>query len=507
LDGTIATVDLADGSVTDAKIVGISGVKVTGNIVGNAANVTGIVAVANGGTGASTLTGYIKGDGTSSLSASTRIPVADVTGAAPLNSPTFTGIPLLPSSTVAVTQASGDNSTKIATTEFVQAATAGIALQASLDGKADINSPVFTGAPVLPSSTVAVTQASGDNSTKIATTEFVQIATSNATTTATGKIQLAGDLSGNAISPTIAAGAINSSKILDGTIATVDLADASITSEKIVDGTISTSDLANSSVSDAKILGVSGSKVSGNISGNAANVSGTVAVANGGTGATTKVSGFNALSPITTRGDLIFGDNSSSGTRLALGREGQVLTVKSGLPSWQNSNNDSDDDDKDIPDADKDTKGIIRLAGDLTGTAISPVIATGKINSDKILNGSIATVDLANASVTDAKIAGVAGSKITGNITGNAANVSGTVAVANGGTGVTTIAQNRVMLGNGTNAIQTVAPGQSGNVLMSNGTTWVSSSINNSLPIKDLTLSLIYIKLFQKESFSSSDIL
>jgi hypothetical protein len=47
--------------------------------------------VANGGTGATTLTGYIKGTGTTAMTASANIPVADVTGAAPLASPTFTG--------------------------------------------------------------------------------------------------------------------------------------------------------------------------------------------------------------------------------------------------------------------------------------------------------------------------------------------------------------------------------------------------------------------------------
>jgi hypothetical protein len=61
------------------------------NTTGNAANVTGVVAVANGGTGAATLTGYVKGTGTTAMTASSTIPVADVTGAAPLASPTFTG--------------------------------------------------------------------------------------------------------------------------------------------------------------------------------------------------------------------------------------------------------------------------------------------------------------------------------------------------------------------------------------------------------------------------------
>lgn len=54
--------------------------------------------------------------------------------------------------------------------------------------------------------------------------------------------------------------------------------------------------------------------------------------------------------------------------------------------------------------------------------------------------------------------------------------VSETVPVSRGGTGATTLAANSVLLGNGTSAVQTVAPSTSGNVLTSNGTTWVSSA-------------------------------
>jgi hypothetical protein len=52
------------------------------------------------------------------------------------------------------------------------------------------------------------------------------------------------------------------------------------------------------------------------------------------------------------------------------------------------------------------------------------------------------------------------------------------VSVANGGTGVASLSANHVLLGNGTSAVQLVAPGTSGNVLTSNGTTWQSSPIS-----------------------------
>lgn len=55
--------------------------------------------------------------------------------------------------------------------------------------------------------------------------------------------------------------------------------------------------------------------------------------------------------------------------------------------------------------------------------------------------------------------------------------VTGTLPVANGGTGATSLTANNVLLGNGTSTLQVVAPGTSGNVLTSNGTTWASSAI------------------------------
>lgn len=49
--------------------------------------------------------------------------------------------------------------------------------------------------------------------------------------------------------------------------------------------------------------------------------------------------------------------------------------------------------------------------------------------------------------------------------------------VASGGTGAATFTANNVLLGNGTSAFQSVAPGTNGNVLTSNGTTWQSTAL------------------------------
>ena len=58
MDAAIATTAIADGSITDAKIISLS-----------AGKLTGIVAVANGGTGVGNITGIIKGNGTSAVTA------------------------------------------------------------------------------------------------------------------------------------------------------------------------------------------------------------------------------------------------------------------------------------------------------------------------------------------------------------------------------------------------------------------------------------------------------
>ena len=69
--------------------------------------------------------------------------VADVSGAAPLESPTFTGTVTIPSG-------------------------------ASISGFAPLASPTFTGTPSLPTGTIGVTQTAGNNTTAVATTAFVR---------------------------------------------------------------------------------------------------------------------------------------------------------------------------------------------------------------------------------------------------------------------------------------------------------------------------------------------
>jgi hypothetical protein len=70
------------------------------------------------------------------------------------------------------------------------------------------------------------------------------------------------------------------------------------------------------------------------------------------------------------------------------------------------------------------------------------------------------------------------GTNVVDSTTHNSSLTLGTaLPVASGGTGLATLTANNVILGNGTSNPTFVAPGNSANVLTSNGTTWVSSVV------------------------------
>jgi hypothetical protein len=105
-----------------------------------------------------------------------------------------------------------------------------------------------------------------------------------------------------------------------------------------------------------------------------------------------------------------------------------------------------------------------QLSGDVTttGASLLTTIATGAVTSGKILDGTIVGADIANGTI---------------NLT---TKVTGILPVPNGGTGAATLTANGLLMGNGASAVSTIAPGTSGNVLVSNGTTWSSGNGSGS---------------------------
>ena len=143
------------------------------------------------------------------------------------------------------------------------------------------------------------------------------------------------------------------------------------------------------------------------------------------------------------------------------------------------------------------TNVVLSASPTLTGTPLAPTAAPGT-NTTQIATtafvqnvaGALGTMSTQNANAVAITGGTVNGTTIGGTTaavgtfstlnTANAAITGGTItgitdlAVADGGTGASTLSANAVLLGNGTSALQTVAPSTSGNVLTSNGTTWTS---------------------------------
>jgi len=173
----------------------------------------------------------------------------------------------------------------------------------------------------------------------------------------------------------------------------------------------------------------------------------TIAIANGGTGATTKAAAFNALSPMTTLGDIIYGGASGAGTRLA----GNTTTTKkfliqtgdgtnSAAPSWGSIAA------GDVPTLNQNTTGS---AATLTTARTLTIGATGKT-----FDGS------ANVSWSLAEI-GAEPTLIKGNLTETTSSVltitGGTGAVIGSGTTIAVASAGAAQAGVVTTGAQTLA--------------------------------------------------
>lgn len=259
----------------------------------------------------------------------------------------------------------------------------------------------------------------------------------------------------------------------DSNIGAITFASASATKFQIGNGSSQADIVDVSSTQTLTNKTIGGGQISGNITGNAANVTGIVAVGNGGTGATSLTgvvigTGTTAMTVKANPLGAFVGDSDT-----------QTLTAKTLTSPKVNQINDTTNDLSTLvfvaPTSSVNrltvTASIATSAPSLSATGTDTNISLNLVpkGSGVVQAGGIEVVTLSGTQTLTNK--SIAGSQITGNISGNAANVTGTVAVSNGGTGVTTTTAYGVILGGttATGAFQNAGAGTAGQVLTSNG--------------------------------------
>jgi hypothetical protein len=197
----------------------------------------------------------------------------------------------------------------------------------------------------------------------------------------------------------------------------------------VANGTTSLTKLADVATGNALISGGVGAAPTYGKIGLTTHVSGTLPIANGGTGQTSASAAFNALSPVTTTGDLILGNGTNSSTRLAIGSNTYVLTSNGTTASWQPSGGGGggvtsfDAGSTGLSPSGTNT-GAITLGGTLYATSGGTGVSSSPSTGQLLIGTSFGSYQLANLT---------AGSGVT--ITNGSGSI--TIAASGGGGGAT----------------------------------------------------------------------
>ena len=325
----------AQGQVTAVTntTIAISGSAVSGNISGSAGNVTGVVGVLNGGTGQTSYTDgqLLIGNSTgntltkSTLTAGTGISITNGAGSITIDATNAGAVTSVTGTSPVVSSGGATPNISLASgygdTQNPYASKTANHFLAAPNGTAGV--PTFRA--VVPADIPTLNQNTTGQAGSVA----------NALTAGTGLLYSTGTTYDGSAAITInntapmvypGAGIPNSTGTAWGTSYTTTGSGTVValaTSPNFTTPILGTPQSGNFSVGS-----FTWPTFNQNTTGTAGNVTGVVAIANGGTGQTTAVAAFDALSPATTKGDLIVSDGTDN-VRQAVGTNNFVLTADS----------------------------------------------------------------------------------------------------------------------------------------------------------------------------------
>lgn len=386
------------------------------NTTGTAAGLSSTLVVSSGGTGATTLTGYVKGNGTSAFTAASTIPGSDITGNIAGNAAGLTA-------TLGV-------------------ASGGTGQTSYTDGQLLIGNSTgntLTKATLTAGSGISITNGAGS-------------ITITSTAGGTGTVTSVG-VSGGTTGLTTSGGPITTSGTitLAGTLGVANGGTGATTLTGILKGN-------GTSAVTAATAGTDYVLPSGNITGTASNVTGVVAAANGGTGQSSytigdilyasTASALSKLTAVATGNALISG---GAGAAPSWGKIGLTTHVIDTLPAANGGTGQSSYTLGDILYASGST-AVSKLAGNTTATKqFLSQTGTGTVSAAPAWS-AVTKSDVGLGNVENTALSTWAGSA---NITTLGTVATGTwsattIAVNKGGTGQTTYTDGQLLIGNST---------------------------------------------------------
>ena len=241
---------------------------------------------------------------------------------------------------------------------------------------------------------------------------------------------------------------------------------------------------------------------------NAANVTGTIAVANGGTGATSAAGAIanlgastigNNLFTLTNPGAVSFPQFNANNTVSALSASDFRAAIGAGTSSTSGT----------VTSVGLSLPSILSVSG-------SPVTSSGTLSASLAnQNANLVFVGPASGSAAAPTFRTLVAADIptlNQNTTGTASNVTGTVAVANGGTGTTTGSITGTgaltFTAGGTNQGITLAPSGTGNIILNNnvgiGTTSPSAALHVASSVSQYVGSYGYLNVWGASTYVSN---